>query len=330
MDDMYRKGCIDGLIEIVFLVIRSAAVGLATYSAISITTLTEHEYIFCSVVALLLFFGLLISSIKSDQDQISAIYDEERSRRQRIIKSQSIIKEIKEEMRRREKNEMALLVRIGHRLFSYKERVEDHFGQSHNSYGDSSDEVRIMINSYGDSSDEVRMMITDLDNMQNELQMSSKLDEFRCYQLQPFHHINEKVRCWMSAYKWEILKLQLQSLNNELWKSCVLFLKHQAEQFPNEFSSDEVQMFGADLETSRYNNLQNQVEILESIIKDLPFISISEHHVDDGGTCPICSEDFVLGEEAIEMPCHPTHIFHSHCIKPWLQEHYTCPNCRMF
>lgn len=43
-------------------------------------------------------------------------------------------------------------------------------------------------------------------------------------------------------------------------------------------------------------------------------------------SCPICSEDFVLSNEALRMPC--SHIFHDSCVMPWLEMKQNCPICR--
>lgn len=43
-------------------------------------------------------------------------------------------------------------------------------------------------------------------------------------------------------------------------------------------------------------------------------------------SCPICSEDFVLGSEVLRMPC--SHIFHDACVLPWLEMKQNCPICR--
>jgi hypothetical protein len=43
-------------------------------------------------------------------------------------------------------------------------------------------------------------------------------------------------------------------------------------------------------------------------------------------SCPICSEDFILGGPALRIPC--SHIFHKDCVLPWLEMKQTCPICR--
>lgn len=42
--------------------------------------------------------------------------------------------------------------------------------------------------------------------------------------------------------------------------------------------------------------------------------------------CPVCREDFTVGEEAIRLPCK--HPFHHDCISGWLQQRSVCPLCR--
>jgi hypothetical protein len=42
--------------------------------------------------------------------------------------------------------------------------------------------------------------------------------------------------------------------------------------------------------------------------------------------CCVCREDFELGGEAVELPCH--HFFDFACIEPWLKSRSQCPLCR--
>jgi transposase-like protein len=43
-------------------------------------------------------------------------------------------------------------------------------------------------------------------------------------------------------------------------------------------------------------------------------------------SCPICSEDFILGSDVLKLPC--THFFHQTCAMPWLDMKQNCPICR--
>lgn len=56
-----------------------------------------------------------------------------------------------------------------------------------------------------------------------------------------------------------------------------------------------------------------------------------KYEAGDGNTkqasCPICIEEFQLGETIREMPCH--HQFHTECIVPWLYRHSVCPMCKV-
>ena len=44
--------------------------------------------------------------------------------------------------------------------------------------------------------------------------------------------------------------------------------------------------------------------------------------------CPICRDDFAVGERVIKMPCNHAHVFHKSCVAEWLERDDSCPMCR--
>ncbi|KAJ0003442.1 hypothetical protein NQD34_008540 [Periophthalmus magnuspinnatus] len=61
-------------------------------------------------------------------------------------------------------------------------------------------------------------------------------------------------------------------------------------------------------------------------ISSLPTVCISKEHTDSRLECPVCREEYSVGEWVRQLPC--LHYFHSDCIVPWLKLHDTCPVCR--
>ncbi|KAL5722835.1 RING-type E3 ubiquitin transferase [Ranunculus cassubicifolius] len=63
----------------------------------------------------------------------------------------------------------------------------------------------------------------------------------------------------------------------------------------------------------------------KSSIEAMPKVVVTEDDKEKE-CCPICIEDWVIGEEAREMPCK--HRYHGKCIEKWLNMHGSCPVCR--
>ncbi|XP_075867812.1 E3 ubiquitin-protein ligase RNF115 isoform X2 [Nelusetta ayraudi] len=64
----------------------------------------------------------------------------------------------------------------------------------------------------------------------------------------------------------------------------------------------------------------------KEMISSLPTVCISEEQTECRLECPVCREEYSLGESVRKLPC--LHYFHSQCIVPWLELHDTCPVCR--
>ncbi|XP_070702464.1 E3 ubiquitin-protein ligase RNF115 isoform X2 [Pempheris klunzingeri] len=64
----------------------------------------------------------------------------------------------------------------------------------------------------------------------------------------------------------------------------------------------------------------------KEMISSLPTVCISQEQTDCRLECPVCREEYSLGESVRKLPC--LHYFHNECIVPWLELHDTCPVCR--
>lgn len=64
-----------------------------------------------------------------------------------------------------------------------------------------------------------------------------------------------------------------------------------------------------------------------SVVENLPLVVVSKEDVEKNESlCPVCKDEFSVGEEALQLPCG--HHYHSDCIVMWLHIRNTCPVCR--
>ncbi|CAN6470297.1 unnamed protein product [Victoria cruziana] len=67
----------------------------------------------------------------------------------------------------------------------------------------------------------------------------------------------------------------------------------------------------------------------KQVVAKLPVIEVTEDVLSKLGKeteCAVCRENLVVNDKMQEMPCK--HLFHPICLKPWLDEHNSCPICR--
>nr|GEW91294.1 E3 ubiquitin-protein ligase SIS3-like [Tanacetum cinerariifolium] len=76
--------------------------------------------------------------------------------------------------------------------------------------------------------------------------------------------------------------------------------------------------------TSYYRMLR-QMHVVETLIQHLPLFSLKAVPT-DCGDCPICLEEFHVGDQVRGLPC--AHNFHLACIDKWLKLNIRCPRCR--
>ncbi|KAL2492713.1 E3 ubiquitin-protein ligase SIS3 [Abeliophyllum distichum] len=68
-----------------------------------------------------------------------------------------------------------------------------------------------------------------------------------------------------------------------------------------------------------------QIEAVEALIQELPKFRMKAVPT-DCSECPICLEEFHVGNEVRGLPC--AHNFHVECIDQWLRLNVKCPRCR--
>lgn len=67
----------------------------------------------------------------------------------------------------------------------------------------------------------------------------------------------------------------------------------------------------------------------KKVVAKLPQVKVTHEDLQRLGAetvCCVCREALSVGDVMQEMPCH--HSFHPACLKPWLDEHNSCPVCR--
>ncbi|KAK4768095.1 hypothetical protein SAY87_003236 [Trapa incisa] len=95
------------------------------------------------------------------------------------------------------------------------------------------------------------------------------------------------------------------------------------------FEADSQQMIVMNQDAVTYHPglylTPTQREAVEALIQELPKFRL-EAVPTDCSECPICLEEFHVGNEVRGLPC--AHNFHVECIDEWLRLNVKCPRCR--
>uniref|UniRef100_A0A1J3IDJ6 E3 ubiquitin-protein ligase SIS3 n=1 Tax=Noccaea caerulescens TaxID=107243 RepID=A0A1J3IDJ6_NOCCA len=95
-----------------------------------------------------------------------------------------------------------------------------------------------------------------------------------------------------------------------------------------EAAGQEMTSMGQDAATTYHPGLYltpPQREAVEALIQELPKFMLKSVPT-DCTECPICLEEFKVGNEVRGLPC--AHNFHVECIDQWLRLNVKCPRCR--
>ncbi|XP_031621314.1 E3 ubiquitin-protein ligase Iruka [Contarinia nasturtii] len=80
--------------------------------------------------------------------------------------------------------------------------------------------------------------------------------------------------------------------------------------------------------TQMLNQMENSgpPPLSKDKIQEIPRIEITDEQFENKMQCSVCWDNFERMELVRKLPC--THMYHEHCIVPWLELHGTCPVCR--
>ena len=66
--------------------------------------------------------------------------------------------------------------------------------------------------------------------------------------------------------------------------------------------------------------------LAKAALSTLKIVPIDVEMLCSQPSCPICSEDYSVGEKVTQLPC--SHVYHKLCVSDWLEMKETCPICR--
>lgn len=108
--------------------------------------------------------------------------------------------------------------------------------------------------------------------------------------------------------------------------SATAMLRLLESQLREELETLQLAFAAASARMNEDGNRAKQKQLTKLMKSRLRGVGVNLDMACSQPSCPICSEDFVLGNEALRLPC--SHIFHDACVMPWLEMKQNCPICR--
>lgn len=77
---------------------------------------------------------------------------------------------------------------------------------------------------------------------------------------------------------------------------------------------------------ANYDESEKKPKLTKLMRESLRNVFVDVEKIVSQPGCPVCSEDYVVGDHVTQLPCG--HIYHDACVMPWLESKLTCPICR--
>ncbi|KAA1098742.1 hypothetical protein PGTUg99_005251 [Puccinia graminis f. sp. tritici] len=72
-------------------------------------------------------------------------------------------------------------------------------------------------------------------------------------------------------------------------------------------------------------------QLVDSLTKPAGYLKLESNEPDRQAapSCSVCLDAYLPDEAVVTLPCDPSHHFHLHCAKGWLEAQQDCPVCRI-
>ena len=103
----------------------------------------------------------------------------------------------------------------------------------------------------------------------------------------------------------------------------------------NNFVADIPSFRNENIFHNRLNQINRRIQLIRNNSRRVNNnVSLPETKLDNISSldsekkrCLICLCDYIIGDKVINLPC--IHMYHSECIKSWLNSHDSCPLCKI-